>query len=185
MKTTTFLQGIMIGLGSLMLAVSGQAQARGMTWVPGITKADSGSIVCGGFYKQDLSHRARWILRNENEEGDINIDRIRLYNKTGDLKLDTTLLDPNDPSAGLPQDKNGILGPGQSVLAAHQTARYRSEDIPPLSSNLWGPGNVQVVFDWSADKRVIPPAVSLVRLNYDYSGTILLARSSGKCNRVK
>ena len=184
MKTTTFLQGIMIGLGSLMLAVSGQAQARGMTWVPGITKADSGSIVCGGFYKQDLSQRARWVLRNENEEENINIDRIRLYNKTGDLKLDT-LIDPNNPSAGLPPDKNGIVGPGQSVVAAYQTVRYRSEDLPPLSSNLWGPGNVLLVLDWSADKRVIPPAVSLVRLVYDSSGTMLLARGGGKCNRVK
>ena len=185
MKATTFLRGTMLGLVSLMLAVSGQAQASGEAWAPGLTKAKSGRIVCGGFYKQDLSQRARWILRNENEEENINLDRIRLYNKTGDLKLDTLLLDPNNPSAGLPSDKNGILGPGQSVLAAHQTARYRSEDIPPLSSNLSGPGNVMVVFDWSADKRVIPPAVTLVRLNYDYSGTILLARSSGKCNRVK
>ena len=183
MKTTTFLQGTMIGLGSLMLAVSGQAHASGETWVPGITKANSGSIVCGGFYKRDLSHRARWILRNENEEGDINIDRIRFYNKTGNLKLDT-LIDPYNPSAGMLPDKNGILGPGQSILAAHQTARYRSEDLPPFSS-MSGPGNVQAVLDWSADKRVIPPAIILVRLVYDSSGAYLLARSATKCHRVK
>ena len=182
MKTTTFLQGIMIGLGSLMLAVSGQAQASGGAWVPGLTKAKSGRIVCGGFYKQDGSQRARWILRNENEKRDINIDRIRVYNKTGNLIHDT-LIDPYNPSAGLPPDKNGILGPGQSILAAHQTARYRSEDSPFRSIS--GSGNVLVVLDWSADKRVIPPAVGLVRLVYDSSGTILLARSSGKCNRVK
>lgn len=181
MKTTTFLQGIMIGLGSLMLAVSGQAQASGGAWVPGLTKAKSGRIVCGGFYKQDGSQRARWILRNENEKRDINIDRIRVYNKTGNLIHDT-LIDPHNPSAGLPPDKNGILGPGQSILAAHQTARYRSEDSPFRSIS--GSGNVLVVLDWSADKRVIPPAVGLVRLVYDSSGTIL-ARSSGKCNRVK
>jgi len=183
MKTTTFLQGIMIGLGSLMLAVSGQAQASGETWVPGITKANSGSIVCGGFYKRDGSHRARWIIRNDNEKANINIDRIRLYNKIGDLKLDT-LIDPYNPSAGMLPDKNGILGPGQSVLAAHQTARYRSEELPPFSS-MSGPGNIQAVLDWSADKRVIPPAITLVRLVYDSSGAYLLARSTTKCNRVK
>ena len=184
MKTITFLQGTMIGLGSLMLVVSGQAQASSEARAPGITKAESGRIVCGGFYKLDLSQRARWILRNENEEENINLDRIRLYDKTGDLKLDT-LIDPNNPSAGLLPDANGIVGPGQSVVAAYQTVRYRSEDLPLFSSNLWEPGNVLVVLDWSADKRVIPPAVSLVRLVYDSSGTMLLARGGGKCNRVK
>ena len=182
MKTTTFLQGIMIGLGSLMLAVSGQAQASGGAWVPGLTKAKSGRIVCGGFYKLDLSHRSRWVLRNDNEKRNINIDRIRLYNKRGDLKLDT-LIDPYNPSAGIWPDINGILGPGQSILAAHQTALYRSEDLPAFSSS--GPGNVQAVLDWSADKRVIPPAITLVRLVYDSSGAYLLARSATKCNRVK
>ena len=183
MKTTTFLQGTMIGLGSLMLAVSGQAQASGKAWVPGITKAKSGRIVCGGFYNRDDSHRSRWVIRNVNEKANINIDRIRLYNKTGDLKLDT-LIDPYNPSAGMLPDKNGILGPGQSILAAHQTALYRSEDLSPFSS-MSGPGNVQAVLDWSADKRVIPPAVTLVRMVYDSFGTYLLARSATKCNRVK
>lgn len=177
MKATTFLRGTMLGLGSLMLAVSGQTQASGEAQEPGFTKAKSGRIVCGGFYKQDRSQRARWILRNENEEENIYIDRIRLYNKIGNLKLDT-LID------GMLPDKNGILGPGQSVLAAHQTARYQSEDLPSFSS-ISGPGNVQVVLDWSANERVIPLAVGLVRLTYDASGMILHARSSGKCNRVK
>ena len=182
---TTFLQRTMIALGSLMLTVSGQTLASDEQWIPGITKAESGRIVCGGFYKLNLTHRGRWVLKNENEEESINIDRIRLYNKKGDLKEDTALSDPNDPSAGIPPDVNGILGPGQSVLAAYQTARYKSEDIPPFTLNYNGPGNVQLVFDWSADKRVIPLAIRHIRLNYDSTGTFVVARSSSKCSRVK
>lgn len=186
MKITKIIRVGLLTVVSLMLFVSGNVLASGWgTWVPGLTKAKSGTIVCGGFYKQDLSQRARWVLRNVNEESDINIERVRLYNKYGDIKLDSLLVDPNDPSAGIPPGKNGILGPYQSILAPHQTERYNSENLPPITPNISGPGNVQVIVDWSSEKRVIPPEIVLVRHVYDSSGSYLRARSSSACNRIK
>ena len=184
MKIATLLKASMISIGCIILSLNVNADDVDNPAMTGLTSAKSGTVVCGGFYRQNFTHRARWAIRNFNEEYDINVDRIRLYDKFGDLKIDT-LIDPSNPSIGIPPDRNGILGPGQSVLAAHQTALYISEDLPPISLNPNGPGNVQVVMDWSAEQRVIPPSVVLVRHVYDATGTILYARSSGECRSVR
>ena len=180
MSVKTFLHGALLGLTWVMLANIGPAQATdGGVWVPGLTQAKSGTIVCGGFYRVNQAHRARWVLRNDNEEGDINLEKIRLYDAEANL-LDEWLGDDVD----FPADANGIVGSGDNTIAAHQTVRYRSEDSPWAQIFL-GPGNVQVVFDWSAEKRVIPPTISLVRyVNEPYGGPVL-ARSAAPCNRIR
>lgn len=175
---------VLISMLLLITGVSSASEGDRRETLPGLEKARSGTVVCGGFYFMDRTHRSRWILRNVNDEDDITIDRMRIYNKRGEVLFDS-LIDPNDPCAGLLPGRNGILGPGQCVLGVYQTARYRSEDLPPFTSNPRGPGHVMVIFDWSAEKRIIPLAMTTVRYVYDPSLTTVVARSTSRCTRTQ
>ena len=184
MNITTLLRGALLGLTSAMLVNTGTVLADDHISVPGLSTAKSGTVACGGFYRVRGDQRVRWVFRNVNEEGDFKVDRIRIYDKTGELKYDTND-DPNIPTGGMLSDANGILGPDNNTVTPHQTVRYRSEDLP-VFSGLNGPGNVQVVFEWSADKRLVPPKFTLVRMIYDrFLPDVVVARSASTCTTVK
>lgn len=178
MSIKTLLHGALFGVASVMLVSIGSVHAaNGGAMLPGL-KATSGTIMCGGFYRLDQTDRSRWAVRNDNEEDVINIDKMRLYNKYGgDPRVEWE-------SDNLPYDVNQVLVAPDNVLEAHQTARYRAEDFPPITDNSRGPGNVQVVFDWSAERAVIPPTITLIRMIFDPYGNAL-ARSTSPCNRIR
>lgn len=144
---------------ALSSAGSVSAKNDGGWRLPGLAKADSGTVACGGYYNEGATHRTRWVMRNLNDHADIRIDRIRVFDQAGNVLLDSELL------GYLPPAFYGGLGPDDNVLEPLSTELYRSEG-PPLPLPLPEEQtyvHVQFLVDWSAASKVVPLNVGLVR----------------------
>ena len=123
-------------------------------------RAFGGTVACGGnhFNRVDgtEAHRSRYILRNYNPDQSIFVERMRFFDAQGNSQFDSDV-------SGLPNFLNNVLGPGDNALDPNQTARLGSSDI--LSGPLDGNDRpIQAIFTWTADKKILVPEITLVRI---------------------
>ena len=127
----------------------------------GDSLAREGSVGCGGSHFLRLGNTelqtSFYNLRNFNDDIALRIDRIRFYNATGALVQD--FVAPN-----LPPFLNDVLGPGNNLLQPHQTAQLSALDI--FGTNFFANDErpLQLIVDWSAERRVMPLQVALNRV---------------------
>lgn len=135
---------------AIAFAGNGDRDARGF----------GGTVSCGGQHFNRLggteAHRTNYIIRNYNEHADINLDRVRVFDANGNVLFDSDI-------TGMPVFFNGVLSASDTSLNPHQTAQLRTNEL--LGSNFLGQLDrpIQVIFDWSAQKKVLTLEVGNVR----------------------
>lgn len=127
----------------------------------GTRKAISGVLACGGNqlirYGGSEFHKTNYVLRNYNALESIDIDRIRVYDATGNLISDF-------PGTALPRFTNKVLGPTDNSLQPMQTAQFGTEAFFGDSGLAKTARPLQVLIDWSAATLVKPLSASSVRV---------------------
>lgn len=125
-----------------------------------VRKVQSATVFCGGNHafarRNSQAHRSIYILRNLSDRRSISIDRIRFYTADGNVAVEYTAPD-------LPVFINRVLGSGDTVLAPHETAQFRSQEIfgdVAINRRL---RPLQMSVDWSSDEDVLSLQVSHVR----------------------
>ncbi len=143
-----------------------------------VRKARAGTLYCGGNYSAD--NESRWVLRNYNEFLAIFVERVRFFDASGAVIYDSAV-------SGLPVSDNALLGPGDNRLDAHESTRYRSEDLVTSGVLMPLPGDqrpIQLVIDWFASGRGVPLDGSLVRRRFAVNGGEI-GRHQYDCRFVK
>lgn len=128
----------------------------------GDSLAREGSVGCGGNHFLRVGNTelqtSFYDLRNFNDGTALSIDRIRFYDATGALVQD--FVAPN-----LPPFLNNVLGPGNNLLQPHQTAQLSAQDV--FGTNFFANDErpLQLIVNWSAERRVVPLEVTLNRVS--------------------
>ena len=127
----------------------------------GEATARQGVVRCGGNNFLRLSnteiHFTSYFLRNFDSTEPIIIDRMRFFDATGAILLDSAV-------SGLPRAQNGILlGGSDNTLNPNETARFDSDDILPFLSPLNRP--IQLEIEWSSNKAALTLDVSLAEIS--------------------
>jgi hypothetical protein len=149
--------GFCLVLGTLLsLTVAGVAHAdRG----EGSTTARQGVVRCGGSHFLRLSgteaHVTIYAIRNFDAANPIVIDRLRFFDATGAVLLDTA-------GGGLPPTDNGILGPANNTLNPNQSVTYHTQDLLPFLAVTNRP--IQLEIEWSAPRRALSLDAITVRI---------------------
>jgi hypothetical protein len=101
-------------------------------------------------------HFTSYVLRNFDSTTPIVINRMRFFDASGAVLLDTA-------DGSLPAAANGVLGPTNNTLDPDQSAQYDSLDLldPLTQSNR--PGQFEI--EWSAAKSVLTLDVVSVRVS--------------------
>jgi hypothetical protein len=119
----------------------------------------SGSVGCGGSFTP--YNVFAWTLRNFNETDALTITRMRIFDAQGGLRYDSLV-------SGLPLSLNGLLGPNNKQLGANQTTVFNSDQLQQQGVLVSGmPLPLQVLFDWTAQSRVVPLSATFVRMDHN------------------
>lgn len=126
----------------------------------GDKKAQSATVYCGGNHafsrSNSQAHRSMYVLRNISDHQSISINRIRFYGADGNLLADYIAPD-------LPVFINAVLGGGDTILAPHETAQLRSQEVFGDSRISRRLRPMQMRIDWSSDEDVLTLQVNHIR----------------------
>ncbi len=157
-----------LGLAGYFAYLSGQLSSARQG--NDLTLASGGTLYCGGSYRYDgsdassaLRSSVHWNLRNYNEDADITIERIQIFQSDGAILFDSDV--SSTPSARFDR-----LGAADPVLDSRQTAQYRADELVNdgvlrVLTNNQQP--VQFVVTWSAQKPVLRLDGSQIRRQFD------------------
>jgi hypothetical protein len=116
----------------------------------GAATARQGTIRCGGNNFLRLGGAeiqfASWVFRNFDSSQDITINRMRIFDATGAVLLDSA-------ASTLPLSDEGNIGPGNNVLGPNQTTQFDSNTLIPFLAQTNRP--VQLELQWSAAKAAL------------------------------
>ena len=129
--------------------------------------ARQGVVRCGGNHHLRLSgtevHFTHYALRNFDASTAIVIDRIRVFDGPGSVVFDSAI-------GGLPVSENGLLGPGNNVLAPNQSAVIDSHEmVPAYLPDVRRP--LQLEVEWSAPTRALSLDAITVRISHGRNAT--------------
>jgi hypothetical protein len=128
------------------------------------TRALNGTVACGGNHFRRLNGTERqfsaWTFRNFDDRLTILIDRIRIYDATGQLRADF-------PGTALPSFSNGDLGGTDNALEPHQTATLTTLDVFGDANFPRPERPLQMIVDWNANGRTLLLELSHARLARD------------------
>jgi hypothetical protein len=107
-------------------------------------------------------HFTAYSLRNISSTTPITVERVRIFDATGSVLVDSTI-------TGLPPFQEGVylgpttnLGVANNVLGPNQTTGLNSDQVLPFLPA--AQRSLQVEFVWSASARVLVPEVAGVRI---------------------
>ena len=107
-------------------------------------------------------HLTSYVLRNFDSTTPIVINRMRFFDATGAVILDTA----NGP---LPPAANDVLGPTNNTLHPNRSAQYDTIDLLEPLAPLNRPGQLEI--EWSAAKAVLTLDVVSVRVSRGFDAT--------------
>jgi hypothetical protein len=149
-------------------------------------RAYQGVISCG------FNNRARLggtemlqsfvTLRNDDTSESVVIKRMTFYDAQGTVLYDSD-------NSGLPVSTSGIWGPGNNVLAPHQSAQWDVGVAVPLLGSAQRPGQLVIRWSSASDNKVLIPGSSSSRVSRQRdpgTGAVFgeLARSSLQCRSI-
>ena len=189
MKSKVNLSYLFYALITLVLLAASSASFAGHA--DDTTRAFRGTMACGANHFRRLNGTERqfsaWAFRNFDDRQTIFVDRIRIYDATGQLRADYA-------GTALPTFSLGDLGGTDNALEPYQSATL-------LSSDMFGDHNfphaerpLQMIVDWSASGRVLLLSLSHNRLVRDrikdpVSGAVTLgderSRGINSCRHIR
>lgn len=101
-------------------------------------------------------HFTSYVSRNVDSTTPIVINRMRFFDATGAVLLDSAY-------GPLPPAENGVLGPTNNTLNPNQSAQYDSFDLLDFLTQVNRPGQFEI--EWSAAKAALTLDVVSVRIS--------------------
>jgi hypothetical protein len=140
-------------LAGSMALVSVAAQASGPA------RGIGGSIACGDNNFNRLggseAHRSSWVLRNIGDTS-VRIEQMSLFDANGNVLFSAD-------GASLPVFRNNVIGPGDNIIDANQTAQILSQDILGDGGLDRNARPITMKFDWASDSKTRAPGIGSVR----------------------